>query len=507
MAIYHYKEVTTVRTPKKSIRWLIIAFALMSVITMVVMFLTADKYNVYFHLTDELYNRVDVELNGDGKVDIIESEINGSLCKVSFGHRSYGDIQVRITCTSDNDPDKYFSYYTNLYATKTGLIFGPDMNFNGYQIVTGIISLFLGFITVLMLRGFLLFGRASYFSYDRLMSLGLFIYFLLLTLMYLVGTIVGVIYYTDLSTRVIWIIAVYVNSLIVLGMIPFIIFFGICMTASNIQLIRHEGFKFSNTLGIIISGLMLLGSALVILSVIVDPVYLSPDPKDVMIIVFRAITSSIFVYFICILISSEYCLFAAAKHKISYDQDYIIILGCGIRKNGTLYPLLKGRADRAAEFYKKQLETTGKKAIIIPSGGKGTDEIMPEGEAIKNYLLSIGLPDDIILPETNSKNTYENISFSKKIMDAGKKPYKVVISTTNYHVFRSGMLATARGLNVSGIGSKTKWYFWPNAQVREFIGLVVGKWKVHLVFCTIMILLSINMSNLGNVFEYLIKNV
>ena len=153
------------------------------------------------------------------------------------------------------------------------------------------------------------------------------------------------------------------------------------------------------------------------------------------------------------------------------------------------------------------MNITGKKAYIIPSGGKGTDEIMPEGEAIKNYLISIGLPDDIILPETNSKNTYENISFSKKIMDAGKKPYNVVISTTNYHVFRSGMLATAQGLNVSGIGSKTKWYFWPNAQVREFIGLVVGKWKVHLVFCALMIQISVNMANMGNVFEYLIKNV
>ncbi|HAK58756.1 MAG TPA: hypothetical protein DCP06_07240 [Lachnospiraceae bacterium] len=495
------------KTPKKSIRWLIIAFALMIVITMVVMFLTADKYKVYFHLTDESYTDMDIELTGEGKVDVIENEINGAMCMVTLSHRSYGDVQVKITCTSSNDPNKYFAYYTSLYATKTGLIFGPDMNFNGYQIVTGIIALFLGFITVLMFRGFLLFGKASYYSYDRLLCLGLSIYFFLLTLMYLVGTIAGVIYNTDLNARVIWIIAIFVNSLIVLGMIPFIIIFGICMTTSNIQLIRHEGFKFSNTLGILISALMLIGSVVIILSVMIDPVYLSPDPKDVMIMVFRSITSSIFVYFICIFISSEFCLFAAARHKISYDQDYIIILGCGIRKDGTLYPLLKGRADRAAAFYKKQLETTGKKAIIIPSGGKGTDEIMPEGEAIKNYLLSIGLPDDIILPETNSKNTYENISFSKKIMDAGKKPYKVVISTTNYHVFRSGMLATAQGLNVSGIGSKTKWYFWPNAQVRDFIGLVVGKWKVHLVFCVLMILISVNMANMGNVFEYLIKNV
>lgn len=65
----------------------------------------------------------------------------------------------------------------------------------------------------------------------------------------------------------------------------------------------------------------------------------------------------------------------------------VYILGCGIRKDGTLLPLLKGRVDKAIESYNKQLEATGKKAVFVPSGGQGSDEIISEGEAMKRYLI------------------------------------------------------------------------------------------------------------------------
>ncbi|MBQ4188013.1 MAG: hypothetical protein II642_09020, partial [Firmicutes bacterium] len=49
---------------------------------------------------------------------------------------------------------------------------------------------------------------------------------------------------------------------------------------------------------------------------------------------------------------------------------------------------------------------------------------------------------------------------------------KIGFSTNNYHVFRSGYFASAAGMKAEGMGAKTKWYFWPNAAVREFIGLL-----------------------------------
>ena len=40
---------------------------------------------------------------------------------------------------------------------------------------------------------------------------------------------------------------------------------------------------------------------------------------------------------------------------------------------------------------------------------------------------------------------------------------KIAFSTTNYHVFRSGVFASRQGIRAEGIGAKTKIYFWINA--------------------------------------------
>jgi len=85
--------------------------------------------------------------------------------------------------------------------------------------------------------------------------------------------------------------------------------------------------------------------------------------------------------------------------------------------------------------------------------------------------------------EDKSENTFENMRFSRDLIMAhwskkegnpeGKAP-KVIFSTTNYHVFRSGLYSRRIKFRTIGIGAKTKWYFWPNSAVREFIGLLTG---------------------------------
>jgi uncharacterized SAM-binding protein YcdF (DUF218 family) len=168
--------------------------------------------------------------------------------------------------------------------------------------------------------------------------------------------------------------------------------------------------------------------------------------------------------------------------------DYILILGCGFRKDGTLPPLLRGRVDRAIAFWKDQKEK-GKTAILVPSGGQGPDEVMPEAEAMRRYLAAEGIPEEYILPEKESKNTYENMFFSKKLIENEDPEARVIYSTTNYHVFRSGVWASLAGLKAEGIGSKTKWWYWPNAFMRECIGLLANRWKQELVFLVLLLIL------------------
>ena len=122
-----------------------------------------------------------------------------------------------------------------------------------------------------------------------------------------------------------------------------------------------------------------------------------------------------------------------------------------------------------------------KKIIYVPSGGKGSDEVVSEAEAIKNYLKQCGIKEKQIIIENESKNTFENMKFSKNKIDGINKEAKISFSTNNFHVFRSGVIASNQGIDVEGMGSKTKWYFYTNALIREFIANLVQERKKHII--------------------------
>ena len=177
-----------------------------------------------------------------------------------------------------------------------------------------------------------------------------------------------------------------------------------------------------------------------------------------------------------------------AKTDTAPGADYVIILGCGIRKEGTLTPLLKARVDAAVSFEARQYDKTGKHAKFVPSGGQGPNEVISESLAMTNYLKEIGIPEDRIIMEDKSINTWQNIKYSRdKIWeDAGDKKVKTAFATTNYHIFRGYVLAQEHGLDTEGISAKTKWYFFPNAFLREFAGLLATR-KIPLLITAAVI--------------------
>ena len=164
------------------------------------------------------------------------------------------------------------------------------------------------------------------------------------------------------------------------------------------------------------------------------------------------------------------------------NQDYIIVLGCWI-KNGKVTPILARRLDKAIEFYKKQAEA-GKPPKLLLSGGKGPDEFCSEAEAMKSYVLEKGIPEEDLLLESKSVSTFENMKFSKEILDreSGGRPYRCIYATNNYHLLRAGIFARKVGLNINGIGAKTALYYLPNAILREYIAYIYIHIKWNIAF-------------------------
>lgn len=261
---------------------------------------------------------------------------------------------------------------------------------------------------------------------------------------------------------------------------------------SNLELIRREGFRLHNALSVLV-GVLYIGGTIVI--------YILSDFLERMVaektawMVWLNTTFPLFCllmlcYFECVLAGTAVMGYKAARQVPSYDKDYIIILGCSIDKRGGLLPLLKGRVNRAIRYAWEQEIATGKPVKYIPSGGKGSNEVISEGSAMELYLLAHGAENDEVFPEKQSRNTYENMLFSKKIIEEQNPNAKVAFATTNYHMLRSGILAQQVGMDAEGIAGDTKWYFWPNGFIREFFALLVMQLRVHVTVGVLMALLS-----------------
>ena len=266
---------------------------------------------------------------------------------------------------------------------------------------------------------------------------------------------------------------------------PAMLLFAGAVIVSNIALLRHERPRPQNALGLLVGILLVIGEAIGWYLFTRD--FMGSEWENRIDRTLKNTYATAFIYCQCMLTGAVICGIKAARHVPDADKDFIIILGCWFRKDGTLPPLLKGRADKAMDFRQRQLEKTGKEATFIPSGGQGKDEPEPEAEAIRHYLLSQGIEDRRILPETESGNTWENMVFSGRIIRNAGSDGKAVFATSSYHVFRSGLWARQAGLSAEGIGSRTKWWFWPNAFIRETAGLLQKRWRQELLFLAVLI--------------------
>jgi len=253
-----------------------------------------------------------------------------------------------------------------------------------------------------------------------------------------------------------------------LGIIaPFIFFFmGIVLVFNGVQLIKEEGW--SKRYG----ALIFFGGFILAMVILFAANYFTLN--NVFIWKFMWLLGYGVIYFAFIFMGF---LFATVRYSIirpRYDKDFVIILGSELLPNGEIGPLLRSRLDKAIQFYRRQGEKTSKSpCYLIVSGGKGEGEPFSEAYAMKRYLSQWGVPEERIIEEDQSINTYENLLYSKAIMNAMKKDYKCLFITNNFHVFRSNVYARKVGLKVEGLGARTVLYYLPYAFFREFIALIL----------------------------------
>lgn len=147
--------------------------------------------------------------------------------------------------------------------------------------------------------------------------------------------------------------------------------------------------------------------------------------------------------------------------------DAIIVPGAALRGNCPS-PFLTSRLDRALELWRSQ----GCCAHIVVSGGQGADECVSEATAMSQHLEEQGVPGKLIIDEDRSTTTRENMRFSRRLIEERLGTgARVAVVSTDYHLPRCTMYATAEGLKAIGVGASSAHRAWSRGYIRETAAL------------------------------------
>ena len=126
--------------------------------------------------------------------------------------------------------------------------------------------------------------------------------------------------------------------------------------------------------------------------------------------------------------------------------ETLIVLGTTV--NGTEpSPMLRQRLDAAIEYL-----NTYPEARCIVTGGKGDEVNLSEAQCMYNYLTAAGIDRDRITMEDRATSTVENLRNVRTMLDTNE----VDILSSNFHLYRSGLIAGDAGFIPTLIPAKTE---------------------------------------------------
>ena len=156
-----------------------------------------------------------------------------------------------------------------------------------------------------------------------------------------------------------------------------------------------------------------------------------------------------------VIVANTIVLSATKKHTITAleatslgDIDCIIVLGCGLRADGSPSDMLTDRLLVGIDLYQ-----AGASKKILMSGDHGQVDYDEVG-AMKNFAMSNGVPDIDIFMDHAGFSTYESIYRAKEIFGADK----IIVVTQGYHLPRALYIAKALGIEAYGVSANLRSY-------------------------------------------------
>ena len=115
------------------------------------------------------------------------------------------------------------------------------------------------------------------------------------------------------------------------------------------------------------------------------------------------------------------------------DVDCIMVLGCGVRDDGTPSMMLRNRLEEGIGLFR-----AGVSDRMLMSGDHGREDY-DEVNLMKSYAVEAGVPSEAVFMDHAGFSTYESMYRARDIFQVRR----IVIVTQNYHMYRALYIAQA----------------------------------------------------------------
>lgn len=157
------------------------------------------------------------------------------------------------------------------------------------------------------------------------------------------------------------------------------------------------------------------------------------------------------VFIVCLCLNFA-VVFSSQKNITDRENagaEVIIVLGCGVKPDGSPSDMLRDRLLTAVDLYKNG---AGKKLLL--SGDSKNAEKYDEVGTMKRVCLSLDVPEEDIMTDTLGLSTFESIDRAKKIYEIKS----AIIVTQKYHLYRAIYIAKSRGISTVGVSADMHTY-------------------------------------------------
>ena len=159
---------------------------------------------------------------------------------------------------------------------------------------------------------------------------------------------------------------------------------------------------------------------------------------------------------LCLLFGIDFYVRSSTKDRIISpenassvsDADCLLVLGAGIRADGSPSPMLQDRLNIGIELYQNNAAPK-----LLMSGDHGRKKYN-EVQTMKDIALDQGVPSEDVFMDHAGFSTYDSLYRARDVFQARK----VIIVTQKYHLYRALYIARSLGLDAWGVSADTRRY-------------------------------------------------